>query len=113
VPYRIKLLPGIEKQLARLGPSDRGRVIGAMRALAGDPRLAGTVHLVENLYRVRVGDHRIVFAVFDAEVVVLVCKVARRSEVTYRDVHALVRRAKEATKPGPTSRSGGRRRRRS
>jgi mRNA interferase RelE/StbE len=110
VPYQLKLLPGIEKQLARLVDIDRGRVIGAMRALASEPRPAGTTHLLENLYRIRVGDHRIVFAVFDAEVVVLMCKVARRSEATYRDVRALLRRAKEERASGQASRPDRRRR---
>ena len=110
--YRLKLLPGIEKQLARLVDVDRARVIDALRALASEPRPAGTVHLLENLYRIRVGDHRIVFAVFDAEVVVLICKVARRNATTYRDVRALLRRAKEERASGPTSRPDVRRRKR-
>jgi mRNA interferase RelE/StbE len=108
VPYRLKLLPGVEKQLARLVGVDRGRVIAAMRALASEPRPAGTVHLLENLYRIRVGEHRVVFAVFDSEVVVLICKVARRSEATYRDVRALLQRAKEERASGPASRPGRR-----
>ena len=110
MPYRLKLLPGVEKQLARLMDVDRGRVIGAMRALASEPRPAGTVHLLENLYRLRVGEHRLVFAVFDAEVVVLICKVARRSEATYRDVRALLRRAKEERTSGSANRPDRRRR---
>jgi mRNA-degrading endonuclease RelE of RelBE toxin-antitoxin system len=110
VPYRLKLLPGVEKQLARLVDVDRGRLIGAMRALASEPRPAGTTHRLENLCRLRVGEQRVVFAVFDAEVVVLICKVARRSEATYRDVRALLRRAKEERASGLPSRTDGRRR---
>ncbi len=51
--------------------------------------------MMENLYRVRVGNYRIVYAVFDTEVVVLVCKIARRTEGTYRDIKALLKRAKD------------------
>jgi mRNA interferase RelE/StbE len=94
--YQLKLLSGIEKQLRRLPGSDRERVVNAMRSLADDPRPAGTVHLVENLYRVRVGKSRILYAVFDAEVVVLVCKVARRSEATYKDIRAILKRARDS-----------------
>ena len=94
MPYQLRLLSGIEKQLRRLPSSDRERVVEAMRSLAYDPRPAGTTHLTENLYRVRIGNYRILYAVFDAELVVLVCKVARRSEVTYKDIRALLKRAR-------------------
>jgi mRNA interferase RelE/StbE len=95
MPYELKLLSGIEKQLRRLPSSDRERVVDAMRSLAYDPRPAGTIHLTDNLYRVRIGNYRVLYAVFDTEVVVLVCKVARRSEVTYKDIRALLKRARD------------------
>ena len=95
MPYRLKLLSGVEKQLRRLPTTDRNRVIEAMRSLPDDPRRAGAIHLLENLYRVRVGNYRVLYAVFDAELVVLVCKVARRSEVTYKDLRALLKRARD------------------
>ena len=53
------------------------------------------MHLIENLYRVRFGNYWIVYAVFETEVVVLVCKIARRTEGTYRDIKALLQRAKD------------------
>jgi len=95
VAYQLKLLGGIEKQLRRLPTSDMARVVEAMRSLPTDPRPSGAAHLVENLYRVRVGNYRILYAVFDAELVVLVCKVARRTEVTYKDIRGLLKRARD------------------
>jgi mRNA interferase RelE/StbE len=94
MPYRLKLLVGVEKQLRRIPSSDRERVVDAMRSLAVQPRHSGAIHLLENLYRVRVGSSRILYAVFDTEVVVLICKIARRSEVTYKDIRALLKRAR-------------------
>lgn len=96
MPYQLKLLPKIEKQLHRLPSSDRARVVKVMRSLVHDPRPPVTTHLIENLYRIRIGSYRILYAVFDADVVVLVCKVARRSESTYQDLRALVKRARDA-----------------
>lgn len=96
MPFQLKLLAGVEKQLRRLPASDRERVAQAMRSLANDPRPSATIHLIENLYRVRVGSYRVLYAVFEAEVVVLVCKVARRTEFTYRDIRALLKRARKA-----------------
>jgi mRNA-degrading endonuclease RelE of RelBE toxin-antitoxin system len=65
-----------------------------MRSLGDEPRPSGTTHLLDNLYRIRVGSSRIVYAVFETEVVVLICKIARRSEVTYKDIRALLKRAR-------------------
>jgi len=93
--YQLKLFSGIEKQLRRFPTSDREHVVEAIRSLADEPRPARAIHLLENLYRIRVGKFRILYAVYDAEVVVLVCKVAKRSEVTYKDIRALLKRAKE------------------
>jgi mRNA interferase RelE/StbE len=95
MPYKLKLLTELERQLRKLPNPDRERVAKAMRSLAIEPRQAGTLHLIENLHRIRVGNYRIVYAVFDADVVVLVCKVARRTEATYRDIRALLQRAKD------------------
>ena len=95
MPYQLKLLADIEKQLRRIPPPDRERVVEAMRSLAIEPRQKGTTLLLENLYRVRVGNYQILYAVFDAEVVVLVCKIARRTERTYKDLGELLKRARD------------------
>jgi mRNA interferase RelE/StbE len=96
MPYHLKLLPGIERQLRKIPNRDRERVVEAMRSLATEPRRPGTTHLSENLYRIRVGNYRIVYAIFDTEPVVLICKVARRTEATYKDIRALLKRARDA-----------------
>jgi len=67
--------------------------VEAMRSLRDEPRPTGCVKLADVLYRIRQGQYRIIYAVFDADVVVVVCKVARRTESTYRDLQALLERA--------------------
>jgi mRNA interferase RelE/StbE len=53
--------------------------------LAVDPRPRGIVKLAgSDDYRVRVGDYRIVYAVDDAEQVVIVARIAHRREVYRR-----------------------------
>ncbi len=94
MPYSLKLHRDVEKQLQRMPSSDRERVVEAMRSLRNEPRPAGCVHLEESLYRVRVGDYRVVYAIFDTELVVFVCKAARRSEAIYRELRALANRAR-------------------
>jgi mRNA interferase RelE/StbE len=60
-------------------------VRSAIDALAGDPRPRGASRLVgRDDYRVRVGDHRIVYVVDDAERLVIVARIAHRREVYRR-----------------------------
>jgi mRNA interferase RelE/StbE len=94
MPYSLKLHRDIERQLERMSSKDSERVVVTMRSLRDDPRPHKSVRLQDNLYRVRVGDYRIVYAIFDAALVVFVCKTARRAEATYRDLREMLNRAR-------------------
>lgn len=94
--YRLILHPKIEKQLKRIPKAYALRVADAMRALRDEPRPAQAKYLAEEMYRVREGDYRIAYAVFDAEQVVFIGKVARRSEKVYRDVNVLLAAARQS-----------------
>jgi mRNA interferase RelE/StbE len=60
----------------------RDRIRAAIDLLAADPRPPGAVKLASrDDYRIRVGDYRIVYAVDDAERLVLVARIAHRREV--------------------------------
>jgi len=91
--YRLKLHRGVVKQFARLPKSDQQRLAEAIRGLSVDPRPKGCVNLREVIFRVRVGRYRIVYAVFDDMLVIVVVKVARRSEATYKDLKTLISKA--------------------
>jgi mRNA interferase RelE/StbE len=58
-------------------------VIERLAALAEDPRPRESTKLkgVDGLFRVRQGDHRIVYAVFDQHLVVLALSVGDRRDV--------------------------------
>jgi mRNA interferase RelE/StbE len=88
--YELKLHRQVEKQLSRIGKRERERLVEAMRSLREEPRPQGCENLIDALFRIRVGQYRIIYAVFDEEVVVVVCKVARRTEKTYRDLEVLL-----------------------
>ncbi|MCJ7625915.1 MAG: type II toxin-antitoxin system RelE/ParE family toxin [Anaerolineaceae bacterium] len=91
--YTIKLHNTAVKQLKRIPLKDRRRLIDTIYSLKDSPRTGQTVHLDDILYRIRVGNYRIIYAVLDNEMVVLVVKAARRSESTYRNLRALITRA--------------------
>ena len=81
--YTITLLRDARKTLDKMDAELRGRMIRAMRILEGDPRHPGAIKMTgpEDLYRVRVGDWRMVYAIRDRELVVLVIRIGHRREV--------------------------------
>lgn len=63
----------------------RERIAAAIDGLATDPRPSGAVKLAgRDDFRIRVGDYRIVYAVDDAERLVLVARIAHRRDVYRR-----------------------------
>jgi mRNA interferase RelE/StbE len=81
---RVVLAPAAQRQLRRLPPGDAARLRGPILALAIDAHPSGAIELAGTAFwRVRVGDLRLVYLVLDAETVV-VLRVARRAESTYR-----------------------------
>ncbi len=82
---RVELAPAAQRQLRRLPPGDAARLRGPILALAIDPRPPGATKLAgTDFWRLRVGDLRIVYVIDDADDLVVILKVARRSESTYR-----------------------------
>jgi len=63
--YSIKLKRSVEKDLRRLPTAQLPRVLTAIDQLSTDPHPRGSVKLsgAETLYRVRVGDYRIIYEV--------------------------------------------------
>lgn len=94
--YSLKIHRDVEKQLQRIPKKQRERLVTTMRSLRIDPRPAGCVKLDEVLYRVRQGQYRVIYAVFDKEVIIVICKVARRAEDTYKNLQSLLNRAENA-----------------
>ena len=85
--YRVELAPAAQRQLRRLPPGDAARLRGPILALAIEPRPPGSVKLTgSDFWRLRVGGLRIVYLIEDADLLVVILKVARRSESTYRRI---------------------------
>jgi len=86
-PFRVELAPAAQQQLRRLPPGVAARLRGPILALAIDPRPPGAVKLAAtNFWRLRVGDLRVIYLIDDRARLVVVLRVARRSESTYRGV---------------------------
>ena len=82
--YRVIVTPAPTKFLERLrDESLKRRIAKALRVLENDPRAPGSVKLQgeSELYRVRVGDYRIVYQIQDSVLVVLVVQIGHRREI--------------------------------
>lgn len=80
--YRVEIEPPARRALARLPRKIAARIIRRLEALAEDPRGMGAVKLSgHNAYRVRVGDYRIIYAVLDDRMLVLVVEIGHRRDI--------------------------------
>jgi len=86
-PYIVQYDPKALKELTKIDKPAARRIVKAIDALGGDPRPSGARPLVgySDLWRIRVGDYRVVYTVRDAELVVLALRVAHRS-TAYRNL---------------------------
>ncbi len=81
--YEVRLSKRANKELHSLDTSTRRRIIEKLEELQDDPFPRGVVKLQarENVYRVRVGDYRILYEFYGRESLVLVEKIDHRSGV--------------------------------
>lgn len=75
------------RDLEALEQKDRRRVVAKIETLATDQRPAGVEKIrgEEDLWRVRVGNFRILYEIRDAVLLVLIVRVRNRRDV-YRDL---------------------------
>ena len=79
--YTVEILRSAQKQLAKIDGQDRERIIDAIRALANDPRPAGSKKLSgRSAWRIRIGTYRVIYEVHDERLLVLVVAVVHRRE---------------------------------
>ena len=80
--YRIQFLPAASKQFKGFPSRVQVRLRTRIDALAEDPRPPGCVKLSgeRGIYRIRVGDYRVLYQVKDDEVVIIVVRVAQRKK---------------------------------
>jgi mRNA interferase RelE/StbE len=88
--YRLKLTRHANRDFQKLPPYDFDYVAGALKILRENPRPPGITKLISGLYRVRAGNWRIIYTIFDKENLVLVLKIVRRSEDTYDKLKDLI-----------------------
>ncbi|MEY4397388.1 MAG: hypothetical protein RLZZ40_1144, partial [Actinomycetota bacterium] len=76
-------LPPAEKALSKIHPVSRQKLIFAAQALGHNPFPTKSKKIVapRDMFRVRVGDYRLVYSVHDDELLVLVVTLGHRKNV--------------------------------
>lgn len=84
--YRVELTTAAARQVRKLPRPARDRVIEAISGLREEPRPAAAKKLVgeQTAWRLRVGDYRVIYDVFDGVLLVTVVRAAHRREVYER-----------------------------
>ena len=80
--YRLQIKQSAAKELEAVPLKDRRRIVRRIEALAKDPRPPGCEKLSgQEKYRVRQGDYRILLAVDDEQLNVVVVKIGHRRDI--------------------------------
>jgi mRNA interferase RelE/StbE len=81
----------VRREMDGLREADYQRVTARLKALADEPRPRGCEKLYDDVYRVRVGDIRVIYLVDEGNNRVDVGAIRRRSEKTYKGIENLFR----------------------
>ncbi|UUT35418.1 type II toxin-antitoxin system RelE family toxin [Microbacterium elymi] len=81
--YSVEFTAAAARQVKKLPRPARDRVLDAIDGLTDDPRPHGAKMLVgeQTAWRIRIGDYRVIYDVFDVELTVSVVRAAHRREV--------------------------------
>ncbi|TYQ25980.1 type II toxin-antitoxin system RelE/ParE family toxin [Pseudanabaena sp. UWO311] len=84
--YEVQILPKAARQIKALSLEIRQDITLTIQSLANEPRPIGVKKLSgeKDIYRVRVGNYRVLYQIIDKVLVVVVVSVGHRREV-YRD----------------------------
>lgn len=88
--YAVRLTAGARRELQGLAEPARQQVRRAVHALGSAPRPPGATLLsgtrTERIWRIRVGNYRVLYQILETQLVILVIRIGHRREV-YRGRH--------------------------
>jgi len=81
--FLIEWRRSTKKDLRRIASVEVRKIILAVEALASDPRPQGSKKMqgCDCAYRIRIGDYRVIYEVYDTRVVIEVVRVSHRRDV--------------------------------
>jgi mRNA interferase RelE/StbE len=86
--YKVEFVRSARKEFEKLPERIRGRVVNALKLLAHDPysELLKIKNLkgADDLFRIRLGEYRLVYQIDDHKLIVIVIKIGHRSDIYRR-----------------------------
>ena len=81
--YRVQINNAADRNIRKLPRSIQGRIFSSLDTLKADPRPHGAIKMkmYQDTYRIRMGDYRILYEVYDDRLLVIVVKVGDRRDV--------------------------------
>lgn len=88
-PYKLRFSEKAAKEWRKLDPALKAQFAGKLKERMAHPRVAASaLHGMRDCYRIKLRDagYRLVYKVYDAELVVLVIAIGRRDgDAVYKD----------------------------
>jgi len=80
--YDIRIKPSAIKEIERLQPEIKNRIKSKIEKLKEEPRPSGVRKLsdYEDIYRIRIGDYRVIFQINDQDRFIRILAVRKRDE---------------------------------
>ena len=81
--YDIEISQTAEKQLKKLPRREQQRVVAAVVALGSEPFPRGSRRLTgyDDVWRIRVGQYRVIYSVAKKKLIIIVLKIGQRKDV--------------------------------
>ena len=80
--YTLSFTKHSLKKLAKINEPDYSKIKHSIQALTNNPRPQGNKKLKGiNLYRIRVGNYRVLYSIFDHQLVINVIALGHRKEI--------------------------------
>jgi mRNA interferase RelE/StbE len=83
--YQVAIRPAVDRIIAQLPNQVRQRIAQRLQALSVNPRPPGSVKLAgRDAYRIRIGDYRVIYMIYDDQLLVIVVDAGHRRDVYRR-----------------------------
>jgi len=80
--FEIQFRASVEKELKKIPQKDQIRILQSIALLSSDPHPPASKKLSgQDRYRLRQGDYRILYEIFDQQLVIVIVKVGHRRDV--------------------------------
>lgn len=79
----VTISPAAKRQIKNLEPKIQEKIVQHLREIGKNPRPSGTKKLsgTRDVYRLRIGDYRVVYQIRGDELIILILGVGHRQEI--------------------------------